>query len=77
MIEPKYIAQTHEPEHTKDNASRRKWFEKCVSEARERDCNHARFTVRSDGKALLVEAWDTEYMPVNQGDPRWQAGDSQ
>ena len=71
MIEPIYLAQTHEREHTATPEARRAWIQARAAEANAKGCKSGRATASKNWDALLYEGWAERFVD-DQGEPRWQ-----
>lgn len=71
MVEPVYIAQTFAEENTATTRARSTWWETQLAEAGKVGGVHARCSMISNGKGLLLESWDRNVTEQEQGMPRW------
>lgn len=71
MIEPIYVSQTFEPDHTRTPEASRAWFKQCEVEAKAAGGKHARYSITDENDGLLFECWDEKIPPSEEGSPRW------
>lgn len=69
MSEPFYVRQTGEPEHLKDQAAIRAWFEECGKDAYDQGGRYPRYSIKEDGSTALFECW--KKLPKDYGEQRW------